>query len=96
MNTRKGKVKFKNFRILLDSEFSSKIVLGRLVKKTAPEKYSRMQCHTQAGDITNNLKVKVDFTLPTLSVTNVVTWKCHVDEYSRGGYDIIIGQDILT
>ena len=32
MNTRKGKVKFKNFRILLESGCSSKIVMGRLVK----------------------------------------------------------------
>ena len=32
MNTRKGKAKFKNFRILLDSLCSSTIVMGRLVK----------------------------------------------------------------
>ena len=33
MNTRKGKAKFKNFRILLDSGFISKIVMVRLIKK---------------------------------------------------------------
>ena len=32
MNTRKGKVRFKNFRIILDSGCSSTIVMGRLVK----------------------------------------------------------------
>ena len=73
MNTRKGKAKFKNFRILMDSGCGSMVVMGRLVKKLAPEKYSLMQWHTQAGNITTNLKVKVYFTLPPLSVTNVVT-----------------------
>ena len=26
-----------------------------------------IQCHTQAGNITNNLKFKIDFILPELS-----------------------------
>ena len=43
-----------------------------------------MQWHTQAGNITTNLKVKVDFTLPELSATNAVTWKCHVDNSTKG------------
>ena len=33
MNTRKGKAKFKNFRIILYSGFSSTILMGSLVKK---------------------------------------------------------------
>ena len=33
MNNRKGKAKFKNFRILLDSGCISTIVMGELVKK---------------------------------------------------------------
>ena len=37
MNTRGGKAKFKNFHILLDSGYSSTIVMGRLVKKISPE-----------------------------------------------------------
>ena len=37
MNTRKGKAKFKKFRILLDNGCSSTIVMGRLVKKLPPE-----------------------------------------------------------
>ena len=43
-----------------------------------------------------NIKVKVDFTLPTLSATNVVTWIYHVDESSKGRYDMILGQYLLT
>ena len=33
MNTRKVKAKFKNFRVLLDSGFSSNILIGRIVKR---------------------------------------------------------------
>ena len=33
MNTRKGREKFKNFRVLLDSGCSSTIVMGRIIKK---------------------------------------------------------------
>ena len=39
-----------------------------------------MQWNTQAGNITTNLKVNEDFTLPALSAKNVGTWKCHVNE----------------
>ena len=52
--------------------------------------------HTQAGNSTTNLKVKVDFTFPALSATNVLTWTCHVYESTKGRYDMILGRDILT
>ena len=55
-----------------------------------------MQWNTQAGDITTNIKVNVDFTLPILSATNVVTWKFHVDDCAKGKYNMILGRDILT
>ena len=51
-----------------------------------------MQFHTQAGNIPTDLKVEVDFTLPELSTTNVVTWKCHVDYSAKGRYDMILGR----
>ena len=94
MNTREGKADFKNFCILLDSGCSSTIEMGKLVLKT-PEKDAPIQWHTQSGNITTNLKVKVDFTLPALSVPNVVTCKCHVDDYARVRYDTILGRDLL-
>ena len=47
-------------------------------------------------NITTNLKVKIDFTLPALSMMNVLTWKCHVGDPTKGRYDMILGQDILT
>ena len=96
INTRKDKAKFKNFRVLLDSGCSSTIVMGRLVEKLYPGKYSQMQWHTQAVNITTNLKVKVYFTLSALSAIYIVTWRCHVDESTKGRYDMILVRDILT
>ena len=64
----------------------------RLVEKLHPGNDAVMQWHTQAGNITNTIKVKVDFTLTLLSATYVVMWKCHVDEFTRGSYDTILGQ----
>ena len=55
-----------------------------------------MKCHTKVGYITTNIKVKADFTLPILSATNFVTWKCHVDDSAKVRYDMILGQYLLT
>ena len=55
-----------------------------------------MQWHTQAGDITTTIKVKLDFTLPAPSAKHVVTWKWHVDDSDKGRYDMILGKYILT
>ena len=55
-----------------------------------------MQCHMQSGIIINNLKLKIDFTLPEHSVTEIVTWNCHVDDSSKGRYDMVLGRDLLT
>ena len=79
MITRKGKAKLKNFCILLESGCSSMIVMGRLVNKLSLEKCVPMQWHMQDRNITTNIKIKIDFTLPKLRATNVVTWECHVD-----------------
>ena len=42
----------------------------RLVEKLHPVKDDTMQWHTQAVNITTNLKVQVGFNLPVLSATN--------------------------
>ena len=93
---KKGRARFKIFRILLDSGCSSTIITRKLVKKLGLEEYSPIQWNTQAGNITTNLKDKVDFTLPTVSATNVLTRNCYVDESAKGGYNIILGSYILT
>ena len=53
-----------------------------------------MQWHMQALNITTNLKVKVYFNLTSLSATNFMTWKCHVDDSAKVSYDMILGRDI--
>ena len=55
-----------------------------------------MQCHAQAGNITTNLKVEVDFTLPELSTTNILMLKYNVDESAKGRYDMILRRYLLT
>ena len=66
--------------------------MGRLVKQLGLEKDSLMQWNTKARNITTSLKVY--FTLPTLSATNIVTWNCNVYESTMGRYDMILVQDI--
>ena len=50
----------------------------------------------QASNITTNIKFEVEFTLPELSLSNVATWKCHVDDRSKGRYNIMLWIDLLT
>ena len=96
MNTRKGRSIFKNFRVLLDSGCSSTIVMGRPIEKLHPEQDALIQWNTQAGNITTNNKVKVNFTLKALSAKFFVTWNCHVDDSNKSRYDMILGRDLLT
>ena len=71
INTSTSMSKYKNFQILLDSRFSSTIIIGLLTTKL--KKYDVMQWHTQADNLSTNLKVKIDFTLPEFSATKIVT-----------------------
>ena len=66
------------------------IVMIRIVQKLCPDKDDVMQWQKQAGNIATNIKVDVDFTLPSISATNGVAWKCHVDDSAKGGYDMIL------
>ena len=43
-----------------------------------------------------NSMVKVDFSLPVHVSTKMLTRKCHVGDFTAGGYDVIISSDILT
>ena len=54
-----------------------------------------MQWHIQAGNITTNLKVELEFTLTEQSKTNVVTWKFHGYDSTKGRYNMILGRYIL-
>ena len=39
---------------------------------------------------------KIDFTLPDFSAKIIEMWECHVDESTKGRYNMILGRDILT
>ena len=51
---------------------------GKANKKITPKEDAVMQWRTQAGSITNNLKIKIDFTLPELtqqkSRVGIIMW----------------------
>ena len=96
MNTRKCRAKFKSIRILLDGGCSYNMLMGGLVEKLYPEKDAVMQRHTQAGNVTANIKVKTNFILPALSSMNIVTWKFHINDSNKGRYDMILRRDLLT
>ena len=55
-----------------------------------------MQWNMQSGNINNNPKVKYIFSLFELSATKTVMWNCHLDDSSKGMYEIILGRYILT
>ena len=55
-----------------------------------------MQCQTQAGNITTNIKVELYFTLHALSSMNLVMWECHLYHSYNGRYDMFLGRYILT
>ena len=40
--------------------------------------------------------VKLEFYLPVLGATKIVTWKYHVDDSTAGRYDMIISRDLLN
>ena len=54
------------------------------------------QWKTQAVNITNNHKFKIDFTLPEFSATKKVACNCHVYDSAKSGYNMILGRDLLT
>ena len=51
---------------------------------------------TQSGKFTTSKKVNIDFFLLEFSATNIVTWKCHVEESTNSRYDIILGRDLIN
>ena len=50
----------------------------------------------QSGNITTNIKVKVGFAFPALSLINTVMCTCHVYDPDKGRYDNILGRYPLT
>ena len=55
-----------------------------------------MEWHKQAGNITTNHTYRVYFTLPSLSVTDVVKFNFHLDDPNKGRCGMILVIDLLT
>ena len=55
-----------------------------------------IQYHKQAGNLTTNPKLKIDYTLTEFSVSNIVMLKYCVDDSAKGRYDMILGRYLLT
>ena len=71
------------------------VLTRRLIKPKTKEDYV-MLCHIEAGNITNNMEVKIYFTFPEFRANIIVTWECNVDESAKGTYDMLLGRYILT
>ena len=67
-----------------------------LISKIITKKDALTQWNKKVGNITTNLKVKIEFTSSELSAKKIVTWNFHVDDSSKGRYNIILGRDLLT
>ena len=48
------------------------------------------QRNTQADSFTTNIKDEIYCTLTEMIKTKNVTWNCHLDESSKGRYDMIL------
>ena len=70
--------------------------MGKLMPKLKSKEVSKIMWETQSGNFTTSNKVNVEFCLPEFSTKKIVTWKCHIDESTNGGYDMILGRDLLT
>ena len=58
MDTKKCRLEFKNFQILLGSGCSPTIAIGRVIKTINPKENDVMQWHTKKSSINTQLKVK--------------------------------------
>ena len=50
----------------------------------------------QDGKFTTSKKLDVDLFLLEFITTKIVMWKFHVGESSEGGYNMILGRDLLA
>ena len=83
--------------IILDGGYSSMIINGRmnpnLISKYKP--VASRDWSTQTLNCMNNYMVNVEFSLPVLYVTKILTLKCHVNDSAEGIYDMIVRMSYL-
>ena len=69
--------------------------MRRLIETVNSNKDNVIQWHTQSGNITTNLKVKIYFSLPEITATKTVMWYFHMDDSAKGGHYKIFGKYLL-
>ena len=80
---------------MLDSGGSATLVKKDLTKKLKVVKGNDTTVWTTpAGEMRTNKECTAQFTIPELHDDRVIQWQCHVHD-NLGGYDMILGRDIL-
>ena len=85
---------------LWDSGASDSMIKKLYVRKLL-EKFrkNKQEYDTAAGIYTSNYEIKIDFMLAEFSTKKLITHRFHVNDKQKCsdiGYDMIIGQDLMT
>ena len=83
MNERLDKAKFCTLRILLESDASSSIEIGKHTQKSRHKKIQLVKWITQGGDFLNTYKSNVELVITELDATKTVTWSSHVNDSQK-------------
>jgi hypothetical protein len=88
-------------RALLDTGTTAIIIIiefmGKGRARTNTKK--RTKWKTLGGTFTTNCETLLDFKLPKMSASKVVTWQAHLDDKTsskEAAYDMIMGMDLMT
>ena len=73
INTRQGKPKIANLRILFDLGASFTIITGKYAQKLRIKTTKPQNWRTQAGNFQTNKRAKIELILPELDMTKIVT-----------------------
>ena len=97
LNIRKGKVKTKMIKCLLDTGASGSLIAQRHVKLLNVRKdlRSRVTWSTPNGSLQTQEKCTCIFTLPEFYSDRAIQWTMHAVK-DLGIYDMIIGRDMLS
>jgi hypothetical protein len=71
------------------------VVKGRAHTNTK----KRTKWKTLGGTFTTHCESLLDFKVPEISTSKVVTWQAHVDDKTsskEAAYDVIMGMDLMT
>ena len=94
LNSRLGKPKINQLRILIDSGASGCIIHKELTKNLRVKPGKKVSWMTMAGPVNTSDTVKALFVLPEFHPQRVIEWKFNVTNMTMN-YDMILGRDIL-